>query len=83
MPMLKASEIRMVQSQDIGTVQDKINELLKDNWTLHGELKAVVLANDSGPYVWFIQPMVKLEMYEPGGGLGLNQGMPPILIPRG
>jgi hypothetical protein len=76
--MLKATEIKMVTATNLEMFQENINKLLKDNWTLHGEIKAV--SHNGG--MTYIQPMVKLEMFEPGGSLGLG-GMPPLLLPRG
>lgn len=79
MAMLKATEIKLLTTKNPEALQSVINTHLKDGWTLHGDLKIFIVNNEQN----FMQPMVKLEMFEPGGSLGLGGGMPPILIPRG
>ena len=78
MPIIRPTQFKIVNSIAAEEAEERINALIKEGWTFHGDLKIVVIDRPR-----FVQAMCKTEavfmpgeMPPPGSGQGL-------LIPRG
>lgn len=76
MPMLKASEMRIVTGDQPSQVQDEINRLLSKDWTLHGDLKVVHITTG----LTYAQALVKLMAFEPPGASPIAQPGGPLIM---
>lgn len=74
--MLKASEMKIVTSDQPSGAQDEVNRLLSKDWTLHGDLKVVHTTTG----LTYVQALVKLMTFEPPGVSAIAQPGGPMLM---
>ena len=79
MPMLKATEMRILTSNEPKELQDQVNRLLASDWAPHGTLQVVLGAVQ----FTYVQALVKMALYEPPGtGQVLPVGAGPSILMR-
>ena len=74
--MLKASEMKIVTSDNATSAQDEVNRLLSKDWTLHGDLKVVSHCGS----MTYAQALVKLMAFEPPGASAITQPGGPLIM---
>lgn len=76
--MIRPAAFKIVTGSTPAAIEESVNQLIKDGWTFHGDLKVII-----GSHAPYVQAMCKTEVvFAPGEQLPPGAGGG-LLIPRG